>query len=304
MDMEENLITRLQDYLQVLQVASDVPTGVLEQASTGLTLISQSDNKVEGNYVEKGRGIYFLCEDDGNGKGTFLLTSIAGKTIFYVEQISEDLVLVSVEDEGLLYMPSKNKKGEIYEVPPSHRIGVQKAIEGGKTDRLRKYLQEIEDLEGTEKLKKFMKFAEIDMILAAAEVMVENIERSRETIRSLRVFLSFVRTLHPQSDTAKFNLATDQSPVKQFAHSSQLTERCDAFPTTCRVGRCPFRRSGNRCFGMCGLQCNCWRFLCGDCCTHRGCIEHDACCARGGFLATLRCSIPFGFSCSRRFRCP
>ena len=155
-----------------------------------------------------------------------------------------------------------------------------------------------------EKLKAFMKFAETDMILAAANAMIE---RSRKTIVPLpvRVFLSFALRLRPEraSTAAEFSDPI-ASPADLLAHSFQDTVRCTTFPTTCPEGECPFRRSGNNCFGMCGLRCNCWRFLCGDCCTHRGCIEHDACCVRGGFLASIRCAIPLGFQCDGRFRCP
>ena len=36
--------------------------------------------------------------------------------------------------------------------------------------------------------------------------------------------------------------------------------------------------NNNNCFGMCGLRCSCIWWMCGDCCYHLGCAEHDACC--------------------------
>ena len=133
-DIEEDLFAQLQHYLQILRSEGDTPTGdVVEQKqeqTAALTSNFPNDNKVEGRFVENGRGIYFLCEDDGDGKGTLLITSIEGKMIFYVEQIREDLLLVSVEDESLLHMPSEQNGGDIFEVPSSHLIGVLKAMEG------------------------------------------------------------------------------------------------------------------------------------------------------------------------------
>jgi hypothetical protein len=36
--------------------------------------------------------------------------------------------------------------------------------------------------------------------------------------------------------------------------------------------------NGDSCYGMCGNGCNCWRWVCGDCCCNAGCRQHDAHC--------------------------
>ena len=50
------------------------------------------------------------------------------------------------------------------------------------------------------------------------------------------------------------------------------------------------------CRGLCGPLCACWSFLCGNCCYHQGCYEHDVCCGSNYFRT--RCLFPRGFSCS------
>jgi hypothetical protein len=35
---------------------------------------------------------------------------------------------------------------------------------------------------------------------------------------------------------------------------------------------------GDRCLGMCGPECTCWSWVCGDCCGHIGCLVHDLTC--------------------------
>jgi hypothetical protein len=35
---------------------------------------------------------------------------------------------------------------------------------------------------------------------------------------------------------------------------------------------------GNSCYGMCGNGCNCWQWVCGDCCCNAGCRTHDSHC--------------------------
>ena len=55
------------------------------------------------------------------------------------------------------------------------------------------------------------------------------------------------------------------------------------------------------CFGMCGYSCNCWEFLCGDCCYHEGCKGHDICC-RDSFFSSS-CLFPYWFSCEKPYEC-
>ena len=57
------------------------------------------------------------------------------------------------------------------------------------------------------------------------------------------------------------------------------------------------RPIGEECFGMCGPHCWCWYWICGDCCIHRGCYEHDQCCRQS--YVSMHCLFPlaFGFSC-------
>lgn len=62
--------------------------------------------------------------------------------------------------------------------------------------------------------------------------------------------------------------------------------------------------SDQECFGMCGKKCWCWHWVCGDCCLHKGCLQHDACCryANPQYLSTY-CLLPFiyGFDCENGY---
>ena len=50
------------------------------------------------------------------------------------------------------------------------------------------------------------------------------------------------------------------------------------------------------CLGMCGPECNCWCWLCGDCCFYQGCYEHDVCCRNDVY--SFSCWFPYNFSCN------
>ena len=69
----------------------------------------------------------------------------------------------------------------------------------------------------------------------------------------------------------------------------------------CTTGRCPYMGDqSNDCNGMCGRKCSCWSYVCGDCCVHQGCLDHDNCCARDGYFS-YSCTAGLAlnsFSCS------
>lgn len=46
------------------------------------------------------------------------------------------------------------------------------------------------------------------------------------------------------------------------------------------------------CRGMCGAGCNCWEWVCGDCCFHQSCHQHDLCCKHAPL--SLYCLFPVG----------
>lgn len=55
------------------------------------------------------------------------------------------------------------------------------------------------------------------------------------------------------------------------------------------------------CLGLCGYGCSCWSLVCGDCCYHLGCYDHDVCCRESFF--SINCLIPFGFKCEENYYC-
>lgn len=288
-------IAELQNYMQILH------EGTSRLAQSRFEISSQSDRKFEGMFTdEEGNGMYFSCEDNGRGKGKLLLTTMEGESILLAVQLSQELILVSAGDETFLYSNSA-----VYVVPPSHLIIALSVAEGTTSfdiDVLKAHLPDIGEEEGREKLAQLMELTEFKTVFTrASQAMMNNMERRRGRIPplSVRVLLAFIRSVTSEESCAEPDPVTDQDLV---AHSSQV-EACSTFDTTCPVGRCPFVQGRNRCFGMCGRRCNCWRFVCGDCCIHSGCEQHDACCARGGIRALLRCNIPFGFSCEGNFRC-
>jgi len=77
-------------------------------------------------------------------------------------------------------------------------------------------------------------------------------------------------------------LEENRKPVK--AQSSTLDAKliagpCDRYSgCTCELNN----TCGNQCFGLCGPDCFCWAFVCGDCNCHCFCLHHDYYCSCQG----------------------
>ena len=99
--------------------------------------------------------------------------------------------------------------------------------------------------------------------------------------------LPFFMTALRLSQMQKINI-TAVRRVEQH----QLTEDCLS-----QCPPCPYQE----CLGLCGYSCNCWKWVCGDCCYHLGCYEHDICC-REKFVQ-IACLFPLNFKCESGYAC-
>lgn len=50
------------------------------------------------------------------------------------------------------------------------------------------------------------------------------------------------------------------------------------------------------CYGMCGRECDCWSWVCSDCCFQQGCYDHSHCCQDKPY--SFACLFPWNFSCN------
>ena len=62
-------------------------------------------------------------------------------------------------------------------------------------------------------------------------------------------------------------------------------------------------RNYPNCKGLCGRGCNCWWWVCGDCCYHRSCYDHDDCCERYGYFYWRCLLAPDVLLCDAPFYC-
>ena len=127
---------------------------------------------------------------------------------------------------------------------------------------------------------------EITLLKEAAEALGERGINGKNTPAAMPFFMFTLRitqlyTKGPYSNTTATTL-TDRHKRQSCFNS------CPPCPD-------------DECYGQCGLGCTCWSFLCGDCCFHLGCYDHDTCCREEYFQ--IRCLLPFGFNCDTHYSC-
>ena len=124
------------------------------------------------------------------------------------------------------------------------------------------------------------------------------------------------RAVGDQGATGKNTLVT--LPFHMFAlKMTQLLEFASPNPTrnSSPIISPPKKRQGNYCDqrfrlyrdckGLCGLGCWCWEWVCGDCCYHRACFDHDTCCENNGYASSQCAVLPSTISsqCDEPFEC-
>ena len=113
---------------------------------------------------------------------------------------------------------------------------------------------------------------------------------------ALRFYLTAMRLTEARAVSQEAEEASNIEPWRRYFEGKATIQ---SYPN-CNLRSCPPCREDD-CTGLCGRRCNCWRWVCNDCCLHRGCLLHDLCCRRRGFYSS-RCLFPVGISCSR-FTC-
>lgn len=120
---------------------------------------------------------------------------------------------------------------------------------------------------------------------------------------------------HDDDEESHYSKASAESTRRRlFMSFARLSERpwggkvcpfVNADTSECRSGRtgrqmgCP---EGDRCHGLCGKACDCWKWSCGHCCYDTRCAIHDAACksmtSAKCATATLafECKLPIAFS--------
>jgi hypothetical protein len=252
----------------------------------GLQIISRSPQKLHATYhTSAEEGIEVLC-NIGTSQAYLLITTFDGVQLFSARSsITGSDTLWSVLGYTILLHsdgnPSETKEYTVPNVITGH---VEKVM---KRNHVTSKLLRTLNAESTNETKVsaftelFARPESVTIIDLAHSLGAAGI-RGNENPAAL-YFYGIARNLA----MLQGHLETANANMGQDGETGYLAPR--------RVGKrswtggrsssgCSRNPIGSECLGLCGRGCSCWASVCGDCCYHQKCYEHDICCGRNGYF--------------------
>ena len=296
----------------------------------GLAIIESNNDKIEGLYHGTSGGIRFVSQQK-NGRQSLSITSANGAPIFVAEKPQDSSVMVmSLGNTKLVSEanhPAENgRRYPDYVVPQAFHNHLPHVLRQKEIPRavMQYFDGRSANVTRQRAVEDLVSRGDADLIVEAAKalgragvmgyenpaalqfyVLAMRLDKIKEQVR-MRTQAMDVKKVNnfgrPVLQAAEPHYRSFPRPLphalnnKPYSGNIQKRQTC----SECTTGRCPYYGDrSNECLGMCGKECTCWSWLCGDCCVHQGCLEHDQCCNEEGFWS-LGClfAAPFSFSCT------
>ena len=282
-------------------------TQISSRAAYKLDEIVVSRHHMKGEYcsLDREKGIHFQVESSNSTK-YITITNFSGVDIFSSYLIDPSTTFMSVMSRYYLVTRTQSKGKTIvrnYLVPRIWKKLVLKALRMGiPSIQLSGYL----DANNVKKTSSsdFSKLAlskEAELIQDAAMELGRRGLKGEDSTAAMAFYVLAIRLAKFQPMTkddscGRAGYMSKELLKEQYFKTGRLTNNlCKNNGEYCNV--CP---KGNKCAGQCGLGCQCWSMVCGDCCYHHGCFMHDRCCKDG---LSFSCLNVFGFKCDSEFTC-
>lgn len=269
-----------------------------------LNMITITQEKIEGEYHDLAGGIHFISEV--RGEYHFLsITTADGEPLVIAKQPHNSTMLMTVTDTDFLVMKNPSDSGlskyTDYIVPTFFHKHVERALKRHRFSS--KLLRQLDSREVNETrhaaIENLVLRPEMELIIAAAEALGNSGVIGAEVPAAMPFYVLELRLAKYRDILLNPGIEADNIDYEEILLQEHRQKRsCHQ----CTTGRCPYRGYGSNCRGMCGPRCWCHSWLCGDCCVHRGCLDHDYCCGRYGYTSWT-CITFWNINCSSRYDC-
>lgn len=245
----------------------------------GLTIDTLTTERVDGSYFDPSTelGVVFNSTKD-------LLSIISLDGTILVEaggKLNDDVRIVSIGENKFL---QHSKHGDLA-VSKSH----ENLLESTSIHQLVHVLQEVPEESHTQQLHK-----SVDNLLTRPEIKL--LKDAATSLGALGVTGVTYPSILPFFMTS-LRLTSTPNVGPAISYTDHLRLRRSA--NTC-LNSCPPCKE-RQCLGLCGPGCTCWKWACGDCCYHKGCLYHDKCCRERP--NSTACLLPLDFSCEEEYKC-
>lgn len=269
-----------------------------------LQIISVTHERLEANFFSPTTGIHILSQVHSDGELVQVsITSMDGDTIFAVDRpIDSSQSLLTLAGSEFLMVNETLESGESkmteYAIPEAYSLRVKNAM---KRDMLSKPLLRHLDNEnvnskGRNAIDNLLMRPEVQLIAAASVALGNTGLHGTENPAAMAFYATALRfaTVSGEHDTSTSGaLQRNKRGWNDWLYGSY----CSNSDSYCYpASHCPI---GPNCTGLCGRGCNCWWWVCLDCCWNLGCYYHDVIsCADG--TDSLRCWLeaPIAIICT------
>lgn len=272
-----------------------------------LTLTEASPRRIRGHYSSSdGGGIIFDVDTSDDHHSLSITTQQGVRVLAYKQhKLEEETLLgISLFDHHFLVSYDKRTLGRReYLVPKPFQRYFDPVL---KRAEVLRYLRKDLDEEGANETRstaigQLLASKEATLVVQAARALGERGVRGSDNPAAM---MFYILALHVQNllgrtgddregsmqnswDSLEVNsLATERKHTARHASywigRTQGKDFCSNTNRWCPSGKCS---EGDECKGLCGTNCTCWIFVCGNCCLNKMCFDHDAYCTEDGILS-------------------
>ena len=263
-----------------------------------LSLTELTPHRIKGSYSiikraeaeeeEEEEGLHIDIQSSGEGQSLAIHT-LEGKKLLATQQhsLSSPLGISLLDNHFILWQEgsgSSNKKQFL--VPKQAHHLFEPAL---KHDRLLWRLQNLLDEDNanstrSDAITQLLASREAQLLVDTAKALATSTGvTGQDSPAALLLYVLALRVqnlMHQLSETENAATQANEAEIHNNIKETVREEFCSNSNASCPAGACPL---GDDCTGLCGSMCECWDWICGNCCLNKMCYDHDMCCADGYF---------------------
>ena len=273
-----------------------------------------TQEQLQGEYYGTEGGIRFSSTVNATYVVLSVTTTTGEHVVYIVHPLASNMTMMGVNNTNFLVMEHNQQNRINYDdyVIPRDAMNLMESIMAGNGNMTDNMLQKLDNKTMNETRRSVLynlaMSYEATLIIEAAQALGDRKIMGMD-YPSVMSFYQLALRLASLRDVSEYEAGDSFAPdssSRGYQHRQKRNVRCSSNGATCPNGRCPFRKYNNNCFGMCGKDCFCWSFVCGNCCVNQYCLTHDQCCADRGFFSFACLSVAWrvlGSQCADTYRC-
>ena len=298
--------------ISVTAVAIGVGVGVSTESghsvdANGLTVTVITREQLQGEYLGSAGGIHFQTTVNSSHVSLFVTTESGEPVVNILHHVNLSMTMMTAKNATFLVMESRpgHKRYVDYVIPKTLTNHMQSIMvgQGNMSDEILQWLDNKTVAQTRQSSLENLTFSQEALLIIEAAKVLGNHGVYGSEYPAAMSFYQLALKLAKAREAEASNFTLNSKVTKELRQKRGVM--CSNVNAVCE--QCPFQHDNNDCFGLCGYGCDCWNFVCGDCCVHQFCLTHDRCCAERGFYSWACLSVTWRqvayASCSQSYDC-